>query len=1438
MKIMTLSEKIPGNADLTGNEALLKETRVSALGICLGACTITVARRNGNDLSFASIPHDGKVAEVLQSILAPALPARVVITGRGFRNMVTIPTISEPEAVELAYDALRPLLPGIDCIVAAGGETFIAYLLDRTGRIRSVHTGNKCASGTGEFFLQQIKRMGLTLEEAVSAAIEAEPYQVAGRCSVFCKSDCTHAMNKGLPKGRISAGLCKMMAGKITELLKKARASRILLTGGVSRNRIVLDFLREQYPNTFTTPESPCFEALGALIKAERGGSLMASDEGLFTGSHSSFTFLPSLSEGMGNVRFTSMNRGSFNNGEYILGLDVGSTTTKAVLLRIDTGEISASTYLRTAGDPMDASRRCYQELLKQIPAGCSPKIIGIGTTGSGRQIAGLHAQTSGIVNEIVAHATAAVYFDPEVETIFEIGGQDAKYTFVTNRVASDYAMNEACSAGTGSFLEEACLESLGISTEEIEAIALRSASPPNFSDQCSAFIGSDIKTAVQEGIRKEDIVAGLVYSVCQNYLNRVKGARPLGKKIFMQGGVCYNRAVPAAMAALCGREIIVPPEPGLMGAFGVALEIRRSIEAGLLEKGSYHLDELADREVTYREPFTCNGGKDGCDRKCSIARIEVSGTIFPFGGACDLYYNPLRKRGAETSGLDLVRVREELVFKKYVPAPREETKLTIGIPVSLLTTTLYPFYATFFNALGVRVVPGIELSPEGMEAPGASFCFPVLLSHAFVHGLLQLDLDYIFVPFVKNLAVENSTEANCTCPFVQADPYFLRAAFHDELGSKLITEVLEFDKPENLRTAFVSLAARLGFSESKALPAFLKARDTFDAMRSEMLEIGRKFLRELPPNESAIVLFGRPYNAFSHFGNMGIPHKFASRGYRVIPHDFLPPEELEAEKLPKMFWATGQGIMQAARFVQKMPNLFGAFVTNFSCGPDSFITGYFRDLMGQKPSLTLEIDAHTADAGIDTRIEAFLDVIKGYRGLKQRQVEQDDFTPARMMLVNGQHVIETGDGRRYRLTDPNVHLLIPSMGETVAKCLAAAMRFAGIRATALDPPGPGELSLGKGLASCKECLPLILTVGSLVKYINDSRQDGEILVYFMPETDGPCRFGQYNVFMKNYIRKNRIPDVALLSPSSRDGYDGLPPKLSRRAWLALCIGDGLEEVHAGVLALAEDQDQALAAFDRARNRIITSIVTDNYGHLMKTLKDEMTLLAVVRKKGTLDTATRIALVGEIFVRKDGFSRQYLVERLARLGAIVKTAPVTEWLHYTDYCVAKGLTGPVSYGKRLALQGKKMVMRKDERLIGRLLAESGFCDGHHVNVEHLVSRGSSLLNPQLTGEAILTISSTLTEIGDSAHGVISIGPFGCMPCRIAESILAYRLVDEKENFSLKRGKFWAANKDRLPLPFLAIESDGNPFPQLVETQLESFLLSANRLKDTFQETGF
>jgi len=642
-------------------EQIIRQTESStdtmnSLGLCLGASTVSIvhmamkkSESKPRIVKSSLHIHEGDPKQTLLAALKNFdLKSfdRIAATGRKFRKFVNLSSIPEPEAVELAYEFVKPKSISCPAIVSAGGETFMVYVLNRLGQISNVVTGNKCASGTGEFLLQQLRRMNVSMEEAAQWAATENPHHVSGRCSVFCKSDCTHATNKGIPKSKVTAGLCKMMANKILELLKKVERQNIMITGGTARNRMMIEYLHKEIPGLIVPEEAPYFEAMGAALWALNNKTApFAGIANLFKKEITSFDTLSPLLNFKDMVEFKTIDMGNIiKPGDVcILGLDVGSTTTKAILLRKEDNSMLASIYLRTNGDPIGASRNCYRNILEQIKEKVDPdeiSITGLGVCGSGRQIAGLHALTKGVINEIIAHATAAVYFDSKVDTIFEIGGQDAKYTYITNAVPSDYAMNEACSAGTGSFLEESAYETLGIKMDDIADIAFKGKNPPNFNDQCAAFISSDIKNAIHEGVKHEDIVAGLVYSICMNYSNRVKGNKPVGEKVFMQGGVCYNKAIPFAMAALVGKPIIVPPEPGLMGAFGVALEIKKRIETGLMAEKDFNLGTLADREVKYGKNFICRGGKEKCDRRCEIAMIELEGKKYPFGGACNRYYN------------------------------------------------------------------------------------------------------------------------------------------------------------------------------------------------------------------------------------------------------------------------------------------------------------------------------------------------------------------------------------------------------------------------------------------------------------------------------------------------------------------------------------------------------------------------------------------------------------------------------------------------------------------------------------------------------------------------------------------------------------------------------------------------------------------------------
>ena len=1431
-----------------------------SLGICLGASSVTLVElsevNNRREVEHAHIEaHEGNPRHVLNGLLSGMDMGcfdSIAVTGRKFRHLVDLTTITEPEAVENALAFVNGHDSCCTALVSAGGETFMVYVLDSGNRISRVFTGNKCAAGTGEFFLQQIKRMDITLDEAIRYSCTEDPHRVSGRCSVFCKSDCTHATNKGIPKPRVVAGLGEMMGDKILELLKRVGSDNVMLVGGTAQNHVMVDYLKKHIGNLLVPEEAPYFEALGAAIWAmdNRGGTkpFPRNADGLYKRGETSFSYLPGLSGAEHLVTFKQIQYGTAReNDRCILGLDVGSTTTKAVILRIADNAMLASVYLRTLGDPVQASRNCYQELLRRLSLPL--EIVGLGVTGSGRQIAGLHALTDGIINEIIAHATAAMHFDADVDTIFEIGGQDAKYTYITNGVPSDYAMNEACSAGTGSFLEESAEETLGIEMEKIADLAMLAERAPNFNDQCAAFISSDIKNASHEGIDKNEIVAGLVYSICMNYNNRVKGNRPVGEKVFMQGGVCYNRAVPVAMAALTGKRIVIPPEPGLMGAYGVALAVKKRLELNLMAEQAFDLKELAERSVQYGRSFTCGGGKEKCDIGCEISVVEIDGAKYLFGGACNRYYNIRHRLQYDVGKLDLVSLREKLVFDKYaIRNPEVETHRakTVGINRSFLVDSLFPLYYNFFTRLGFRVVIPDDLDQDGIDRRGAAFCYPGEIAHGYFCNLLKKDLDYIFLPHLLGLYVPHSIGVNKTCPLVQGEPYYLRTTFKSlkeamGIGTEYLTPLLNFTKGwDTQRDAFIELARDLGFSGREGRSAFEFALEMQLAMEAEIKQIGREVLAELAscPDRIGMVLFGRPYNAFVKEANMGIPHKFASRGVYIIPFDFLPYEDMPPKE--HMYWAMGQMILKAARLVSDHAQLFGTYITNFSCGPDSFIVGYFREIMGTKPSLTLELDSHTADAGLETRIEAALDIIASYRELLRHGElprRAPRFKPARAFVEGGNILVETPSGERLDVFDERVTLVLPSMGDLSTEATASILQGAGINAMASPPADEEILKLGRAHTSCKECLPMILSTGHLIKYAGerDSGNDG-ILVFFMPTAMGPCRFGQYHIYMKSLIERMELPNIAILSLTSEDGYGGLGPLMELRIWCAIVISDVMDDIRNTIMALARDREGGMRLFSREWQRILEALRGD-WKLLRNTLHSVASNLRQVELRVPVDEARKISLVGEIFVRSDGISRQYIVDRLAEQGYVVRVSPISEWVYYSRYLVREGMTtDAVTFREQLALSVKEKIMVGFEKRIKRIMAASGLYEYELVDVRDIIDKTKHIVSPRLTGEVILTVGVSLNETVLKTSGSIAIGPFCCMPNRISEALLSETMSGEYKSQISRNGRYLKSVLEQVPhIPFLAIESDGGPFPQIIEAKLETFCLQVDRLHKVMME---
>jgi len=747
-----------------------------------------------------------------------------------------------------------------------------------------------------------------------------------------------------------------------------------------------------------------------------------------------------------------------------------------------------------------------------------------------------------------------------------------------------------------------------------------------------------------------------------------------------------------------------------------------------------------------------------------------------------------------------------------------------------------------------------------------------VEISHGFLEDLLTRKVDWLFLPHFKGNAPRNgkggvnahgngngngtgngtgrAPAKSITCPISQGEPYYLGTAFKDheayralKKAGRILSPVIDFSKGyAAAEEAFLETARALGRTIREGRRAYAAAVEAQMTVAEAVRQSGRKALEELEsdPGAFGVVVFGRSYNAFVSEAHMGIPRKFATRGIRVIPIDMLPFDDEPVHE--QMYWSAGQAILKAASFVEKHPQLFGCYIANFSCGPDSFLLGFFRDIMGGKPSLTLELDSHVADAGLETRIEAFLGIVKAWRELKAEKRSAPSsplrpFTPSRFDYRN-QRVIDSR-GKTHSFFDPRVHLLIPSMGRLNSEALSAVFGSLGIRSTCLPPADEKVLERGKGHTLCKECLPLQLVTGGLLNYLEGRKQRDELLLYMMLTTSGPCRFGQYAPFIEGVVEKLRIPDVALFSPSSENSYsDFHGSSFTKKIWTALVVADVMNDIYSVLLTCAADRPQAMEAYWQAWSGILGVL---GRGCEPRDVKEALVtsgarLARVPLRRQPADTPV-ILLTGEIFVRHDDLSRQYIVNRLADEGFAVKVSSTMEWIYYTDWCYANRMTADdITFRQWLQLLLRQAVMRRQERYLKNVMKKSGLLHCRLDDVDRLIDGVRHLVNPRLVGEAILTVGASLTEVLEEYCGVIAIGPFGCMPNRIAEAILS-REMNREGKGALKKNSGRALRLlERFDhLPFLAIESDGNPFPQIITAKLETFCLQARRVHEAMHE---
>lgn len=1398
------------------------------LGLDIGSVSLNTVILN-SDFEVLEEHYDftqGKPFHVLRDRISditkrmdPKRIKNIAITGTGGKLAAEFIGATYVNEIISQGTSVGTLFPHAQSLIEIGGEDSKLIFLEKNpanggSKLVDFEMNSICAAGTGSFLDQQAKRIGVSIEKEFGemALISQHPPRIAGRCSVFAKSDMIHLQQIATPLHDIVAGLCFAMARNFRSTVAKCKELKkpVVFAGGVAANagmvRAFKEVLNLNEEELIIPKHYASMGAIGAVIYTKKNRIPSVNYKGLndldsyIDSTGLTLKSLPKLTESnaLYNKTVAYKQNGS-NKIPVFLGLDIGSLSTNVVLIDND-HNVLARRYLPTAGKPLEAIQNGLSEIFDEI--GDKVDVIGAGTTGSGRYLTGDFIGADTIQNEITAQATAAIDYDPTVDTIFEIGGQDSKFISIENGVVVDFEMNKVCAAGTGSFLEEQA-EKLNINIiKEFGDRALNSECPVKLGDRCTVFMESDLNTCMQRGVATDNLVGGLAYSIVYNYIQKLVGNRKIGNKIFFQGGVTNNKAVVAAFEQVTGKKITIPPHFDVTGAIGAAILAQRSMSNGQKSKfkGFDRCNVSYDTSI-----FVCNA----CTNHCDIRKVKIEGEKKPlfYGGRCEKYETSDRKR-VKNEIPNLFKQRLDLLMGNH-ENKREPGKITIGIPRALMIFyQQFPFWKTFFNELGFNVIISKETDKQlvtgSLESVAVETCLPVELMHGHVLDLNEQNADYIFIPFIVDAKVndENPT-SNCNCPWIQSYPFMVKAAFKGKLDEeKLLIPTLHFRYfKHTLKNELISFFKnKFDLSAKKIDLAIRKADAAQTGFESSLKEKGKAIMENLPINCRSLVILGRPYNSTDPFLNLDLVEKLIGQNIFPIPLDFLQLNLPEVYKnYRSMYWPNGQKILAASKMVAGDDRLHALYIGNFRCGPDSFLMHYVSEEMKGKPFLHLEVDEHSADAGMITRIEAFMDSLNGSE--KNKKEKEKIFRPRPCKAS----------------PDKDRVLYFPYMNDN-AYAISAAARSCGIPSEVLPMQTEEDLELGRKYTSSRECFPMICTTGNFLKKLKEPGIDPAKVSFFMPDHNGPCRFGQYNHLQRVIFDRLGFEKAEIITPSNDSSYADVAGKhaikFRTNAWKGFVSVDFLRKLLQETKPYELQAGLSRQVYKESLNKIVSCIESNISGlhNVLEEITDAFLMIPVDRSS----RKPVVAVIGEIFMRDNTFCNGNLVGRLEALGLETLISPFSEWISYSTYRYSRD-----SIRKRdlkAFLRSKIQGAAQDYYMHG-LLKNIRLKTDHEKDVplSDMLNLCNPYVNKDYDGDPPIAMGTAMYLANTGISGVAAILPFTCMPGTLVASV--------SDSF----------RKDHNNMPWINIAYDGQDSVS-IETRLQAFAFQVKQFSNSKTKT--
>jgi len=1252
------------------------ETEKKYLGIDIGSVAISLVliNRSKKILKREYIFHEGRISGKLNHLLK----------GFNFNEIGGVAsTSSTPSLVKSTriYDnrvafinAAKHLHKSLGSLLIVGGEKFGLVLFDEKDKYRKFKSNSSCAAGTGSFLDQQAARLNLkNISEfgQIAQKNSGDFPRIASRCSVFAKTDLIHAQQEGYSLAEICDGLCYGLAKNIVDTLFKDGIIRqpMIFAGGVSQNRAVVKHIKEL---TGITPlvgkDSNLYGAIGAALNlineidnVPESSFKSVQDIILKDNQKKEYYYQPLRLELSEYPDFTSVQRYNYNSKiikntplievdiyedikekEYksYLGIDIGSTSTKALLLGSDK-KVLAGFYTRTSGQPVNAIKIILEAIDDiQKRKNSEFEILGVGTTGSGRKFIGKIIGADLIPDEISAHARAAVELDKEVDTIIEIGGQDAKFTTLKNGSVTFSVMNNVCAAGTGSFIEEQA-KKLGVGLEEYSQRAENTTSPMA-SDRCTVFMERDLNHYINKNYKTNEILASVLHSVRENYLNKVALEKNIGKKIFFQGATAKNRALVAAFEQKLEKPIMVSKYCHLTGAYGVALELSDKQNT----KSGFRGINLFKSEIPVRTEVC-----EFCNNHCKLKIAEIEDETVAYGFLCGRDYDSKKYVDNNIANFDLIKAyKKQFLFK---PANKSKSDITIGIPAGLyLFEDLY-LWQRFFDILKIKTITSSKFNgavKSGKRISGAEFCAPMSAIQGHVDYLSD-KTDFIFLPTYLEDNTSTRKKRRQYCYYSQFVPPVVASSDNEQINSKILNPLLfALQNEAKLKKELFRSITLTGIQGI----TYREVSIAYDLSKGEKANLDKKWkqkFKEISSSDNGlkVVLLGRPYTVLSHSMNNSIPEIFAQKGVKTFFQNMLNINENDFDSLKEILsdtkWKFASAILSAAEYVARTKDLYPVFITSFKCAPDSFILEYFKEILDfyEKPYLVLQLDEYDSNVGYETRIEAALRSFNNHFNAGNLSQKQKANFSHNNIILNADEL----KGKK---------LLMPTLGEFTSRLLEANLRRHGIEAHTLFDT---EDSIKKSLISnTGQCLPLNIILQDAFDYLDKHQLDPSNTVIWMMESPIACNLGMFINYMSKQLKVRGEPYDKIRMYAGNISFADISINVSINSYLAYLFG--------GYLRKTECKLRPYELKKGETDKVVQKSMKLLYETFKNGTSKEEALKKVIswfrQIKISNKKKPKVAIFGDLYARDNDIFNQDLIRFIEKNGGEAITTPYSDYI--------------------------------------------------------------------------------------------------------------------------------------------------------------------------------